>query len=134
MALGAMANGWISDRFLHSNRSRGISIFLALASICSAIMYFLPTSHPLVLPLLFLTGFFVYGPQSGFWALCPDILGQKRAGTGTGVMNSFAYAFAGLGEPLIGWLVDTNGETGMIFATVAIACILGAATALFIRR
>ena len=97
-------------------------------------MYFLPTSHPLVLPLLFLTGFFVYGPQSGFWALCPDILGQKRAGTGTGVMNSFAYAFAGLGEPLIGWLVDTSGETGMIFATVSIACIVGATTALFIRR
>ena len=134
MALGAMANGWISDRFLNSNRSRGIFTFLALASICSAVMYFLPTSHPLVLPLLFLTGFFVYGPQSSFWALCPDILGQKRAGTGTGVMNTFAYAFAGLGEPLIGWLVDRNGDTGVIFATVSIACILGAVITLFIRR
>ena len=30
---------------------------------------------------LFLAGFFVYGPASSFWALCPDLVGARRAGT-----------------------------------------------------
>jgi OPA family glycerol-3-phosphate transporter-like MFS transporter len=49
-------------------------------------------------------------------------------------MNTFAYAFAGLGEPLTGWLIDTTGNTGIVFAVVTISCILGAFISLFIRR
>lgn len=134
MAFGAMASGWISDRFLRSNRSRVICLFMLLAACCSTAMYFLPKGHPLVLPMLFLTGFFVYGPQSAFWALCPDLLGHKRAGTGTGIMNTFAYGFAGLGEPFIGWLIETTDQTAMVFAFVAISCVFGALISPFIRR
>ncbi len=50
--------------------------------------------------VLFMCGFFVYGPQSSLWALCPDLVGHKRAGTATGAMNFCAYLFAGLGELL----------------------------------
>jgi hypothetical protein len=35
-----------------------------------------------------------FSPQSTFWALCPDLVGHRRAGTATGVMNFFAYLFA----------------------------------------
>jgi OPA family glycerol-3-phosphate transporter-like MFS transporter len=134
MALGAMASGWMSDRFFGSNRSRVIGLFLVLAAICSLGMFLLPKAHPAAIPLLFLTGFFVYGPQSAFWALCPDLLGHQRAGTATGIMNTFAYLFAGLGEPATGWMIETSGNTGIVFAIVAVSCFAGAFISLFIRR
>ncbi len=134
MALGAITNGWMSDRLFKSNRSRIIVLFMVLAAASSLGMYFLPKDSSLGIGLLFMTGFFAYGPQSAFWALCPDLLGAKRAGTGTGVMNSFAYLFAGLGEPLIGRIIDKTGDTSVVFAVVAIACICSALVALPIRR
>ena len=134
MALGAMASGWMSDHFFGSNRSRVIGLFLVLAAICSLGMFLLPKAHPAAITLLFLTGFFVYGPQSAFWALCPDLLGHQRAGTATGIMNTFAYLFAGLGEPATGWMIETSGNTGIVFAIVAVSCFAGAFISLFIRR
>jgi len=134
MALGAITNGWMSDRLFKSNRSRIIVLFMVLAAASALGMYFLPKDSSLGIGLLFMTGFFAYGPQSAFWALCPDLLGAKRAGTGTGVMNSFAYLFAGLGEPLIGRFIDKTGDTSVVFAIVAIACICSALVALPIRR
>ena len=134
MALGAIASGWLSDRIFHSNRSRVISLFLFLAAACSLSMYLLPRDHWLGIPMLLLTGFFAYGPQSAFWALCPDLLGRERAGTGTGIMNTSAYIFAGLGEPLIGWIIQSSGETSLVFGVVAIACLAGGAISTLIRR
>jgi OPA family glycerol-3-phosphate transporter-like MFS transporter len=134
MALGAISGGWLSDRVFRGNRCRVISLFLFLAASCSLSMYLLPKGHALGIPMLLLTGFFAYGPQSAFWALCPDLLGRERSGTGTGVMNTFAYVFAGLGEPLIGWIIESRGETGIVFGVVAVACLTGAIIAPLIRR
>jgi MFS transporter, OPA family, glycerol-3-phosphate transporter len=134
MALGAITSGWVSDRLFDSNRSRVISLFLFLAAACSLSMYLLPRDHWLGVPMLLLTGFFAYGPQSAFWALCPDLLGRARAGTGTGVMNTFAYVFAGLSEPFIGWIIESNNQTSLVFGVVAISCLLGAVIGIFIRR
>lgn len=145
MALGALTTGWISDRFFHGRRSQLISLFMFFAAVASFAMYFIPRDdHVLGLSVLFLCGFFAYGPQSAFWALCPDLLGKERAGTGTGVMNFHAYLFAGLGEPLIGRLIESNqimnenGElvdnTGLAFIVVMAACLASSVTALLIRR
>jgi len=142
MALGALASGWISDRFCNSRRSGVIASFMALAALAALGMWMLPPGHLLGLPLLFLAGFFAYGPQSAFWALAPDLLGRERAGTAVGVMNFFAYAMAGLGEPLIGWMIQHNPfgkfpgaeDVALVFPLVAIAAVASALLALMIRR
>lgn len=134
MALGAVSAGWISDRIFAGKRALPVIIFLSIAAFCASGMAFLDRTSLLAIPLLFLTGFFVYGPQSAFWALCPDLLGKRLAGTGTGMMNFFAYLFAGLGEPLIGYLIETNHSTHMVFPVVAAACALGAILMSFIRK
>jgi OPA family glycerol-3-phosphate transporter-like MFS transporter len=136
MALGAVSSGWISDNLFSSNRSQPIMIFLLLAGVSTAALYFLGRSHPAsVIPLLFLSGFFVYGPQAPFWALCPDLLGKERAGTGTGVLNTFAYGFAGLNEPLIGNIIQRHhDDVSLVFPMVAAACIIGGLLAAMIRR
>ena len=114
---------------------------MALAAVAALSMYALPRGHWLGVPLLFLCGFFAYGPQSTFWALAPDLLGRERTGTAVGVMNCFAYAMAGLGEPLIGWAIQHNPfgaagaeNTALVFPLVAIFATCSAAVALLIRR
>jgi OPA family glycerol-3-phosphate transporter-like MFS transporter len=135
MAAGALTSGYISDRLFNAKRSPVIALFLTLAAAASLSMYAIPRDHWLGIFILFLCGFFVYGPQSTLWALCPDLMGRQRAGTATGVMNTFAYAFAGCGEPLIGYVIETfNDNTALVFPMVAGCCLLGAILAIFIRR
>ncbi|KOC19791.1 major facilitator transporter [Comamonas testosteroni] len=133
MAFGALTNGWISDKVFGSKRYKAIVLYMLLGAVASICMYQLPTSIWGLL-LLFLAGFFVYGPASSFWALCPDLVGAKRAGTATGVMNFFSYLLAGLGEPLIGRMLDQSGNTSLVFPIVAASCLISAFIAAFIRR
>jgi OPA family glycerol-3-phosphate transporter-like MFS transporter len=135
MAFGALASGWLSDRVLGGNRSRLIVRWMAAAGSMAVAMYWVSGNLLLSVPLLFLCGFFTYGPQSVFWALCPDLLGPRRAGTGAGIMNTFAYVFAGLGEPFIGWTIQSYGQrTDLVFAIVAVSCFASALLALGVRR
>lgn len=143
MAAGALISGILSDKVFKSRRWPLICLFMSLAAVASLSMFLIPTGASyrwLSTGMLFLCGFFVYGPQSAFWALCPDLLGHRRAGTGTGVMNAFAYVFAGVGEPIIGLTlesfkdVDGHDFTKLIFPIVAGACLISATISLFIRR
>lgn len=135
MAAGALASGWLSDRVFGGNRSRLVTVMMAAAGAMTLLMYG-EAGHPAVsVPLLFLCGFFAYGPQSAFWALCPDLLGRRYAGTGTGVMDAFAYVFAGLGEPFIGWVIQSNDQrTDLVFVVISVSCFLSAVLALGVRR
>lgn len=134
MALGAVSAGFVSDRVFKGKRSAAIIIFLFLGAICAGVLSQLPRESALCIPLLFLAGFLIYGPQSGYWALCPDLLGRRLAGTGTGMMNFFAYLFAGLGEPLTGKLIEHTGHTSVAFVVVGAACVAGSGLMLLVRR
>ena len=135
MAAGALVSGWLSDRIFGGSRSRLIFRWMMAAGAMAVAMYWVSGNLLLSVPLLFLCGFFTYGPQSAFWALCPDLLGRRHAGTGTGIMNTFAYVFAGLGEPLIGWIIQSNGQrTALAFAVVAVSCFASAVLALGVRK
>ncbi|MEA1952419.1 MAG: MFS transporter, partial [Planctomycetota bacterium] len=134
MAFGALFGGQLSDRVFHSNRSKPIILLMGLAAAVSLAIYTVPQDQQiLAIGLLFLAGFLVYGPQSSYWALCPDLLGTKRAGTGVGVMDAAAYAFAAVQGPVFGWVIVTWGEPA-VFIAIAIACILCVITILPIRR
>ncbi len=134
MAIGAMTNAWLSDLLFGSKRYLSIVSFMVIATIISVTMMYIPHDGALGLVALLLCGFFVFGPASSFWALCPDIFGRKLAGTATGCVNFVSYLFAGLGEPLIGRMMDISGTTAIIFPIVAVLCAASAATALVIRR
>lgn len=134
MAAGALVNGQLSDRLFGSRRDRPIMLFMLMGAVCSVVMYAAPLGIAGGMVVLFLTGFFVYGPQSSFWALCPDIAGKQMAGTATGIVNFFSYLFAGAAEPLVGHVMDNTGDTSLIFPIVAGACVISAAAAATIRR
>ena len=134
MALGASTNSWMSDIVFQSQRYKAIITYMILAAVVAIAMGFVPHGSLLGIFGLFLCGFFVFGPASSFWALCPDIFGRRLSGTATGVLNFISYACAGLGEPLIGRFMDHTGNTSIIFPIVAALCICSALSSLFIRR
>ena len=145
MAFGAVAGGWVSDSVFKSVRWKLISTFMLLAAATATLMYLLPEGHAWGSTVLFLCGFFVYGSQSAFWALCPDLLGTRNVGTGVGIMNCFAYVFAGIASPLIGGMIEAfpvidsatgilTDNTALVFPAVAGASVACALLALLIRR
>jgi sugar phosphate permease len=134
MALGASTNSWMSDIVFQSQRYKAIITYMVLAAIIAIAMEFVPHGSLLGIFGLFLCGFFVFGPASSFWALCPDIFGRRLSGTATGVLNFISYACAGLGEPLIGRFMDQTGNTSIIFPIVAGLCICSALSSLLIRQ
>jgi OPA family glycerol-3-phosphate transporter-like MFS transporter len=108
---------------------------MALAGLVVLLVYVVPKDHLAGgLIVMFLAGFLVYGPQSCYWPLSPDLLGVKRSGTGVGVMNTFAYAFAGAGEPFIGYMVDSTGQENIVFAVTSVVCFLSAFIILLVRK
>lgn len=135
MAVGALSSGYISDRLFRANRSRPIALLLLLAAGVTLTMSLVPREHVLLgMVLLFVAGFLVYGPQSAYWALCPDLLGRQRAGTGVGLMNAFAYGFAAAGEPMIGLTIQHTENTASVFGVTALVCLLGAVCIVPVRR
>jgi OPA family glycerol-3-phosphate transporter-like MFS transporter/OPA family sugar phosphate sensor protein UhpC-like MFS transporter len=134
MALGALSNSWTSDVVFQGWRYLAIVSYMVLASATAIIMMFVPHGSMVAIGLLFLCGFFVFGPASSFWALCPDIFGRHVAGTATGVLNTMSYICAGIGEPVIGHMIDSTGNTSIIFPTVAGLCAASAMLSLLIRR
>src|SRR5699024_9505688 len=97
-------------------------------------MFLAPLGVVAGIAVLFLTGFFVYGPQSSFWSLCPDLAGQRLARTATGVVNFFAFALASIRGAVIGSVMDHTGNTSLVFPIVAGACVASALMASLIRR
>ncbi|MDO5979009.1 MFS transporter [Flavivirga spongiicola] len=135
MALGTIFFGQLSDRVFKSNRSKPIALSMSLAALVILMVYIVPKENMVGgLVLMFLAGFLVYGPQSCYWPLSPDLLGVKRSGTGVGVMNTFAYGFAGAGEPFIGYMADLTGQENIVFLVTASMCALSALIILFVRR
>ena len=135
MALGTIFFGQLSDQVFHSNRSKPIAISMLLAACVILMIFFVPKENTAGgIILLLAAGFFVYGPQACFWPLSPDLLGVSRAGTGVGIMNTFAYAFAGAGEPLIGYLIDFTNKDEFVFVVTACMCLISAILILFVRR
>lgn len=134
MAFGASTNGWVSDVVFRSRRYLAIVVSMLLAAAVAVAMPVLPPGSALDVVAMLLCGFFVFGPASSFWALCPDIFGRRLAGTATGLLNFFSYGCAGVGEPLIGRFMDHTGRTAVIFPVVATLCVASAASALAIRR
>ena len=134
MALGSLSNSWISDVLFHGKRYVAIVCYMVLASLTAVCMMLVPHGSMIGVALLFLCGFFVFGPASSFWALCPDLFGRRAAGTATGVLNTMSYAFAGIGEPVIGHVIDATGHTTIIFPIVAGLCAASALMSILIKR
>ncbi|SKB27596.1 MFS transporter, OPA family, glycerol-3-phosphate transporter [Parapedobacter luteus] len=134
MAFGALAFGIISDTLFKHNKLASIRFGMVASALLAMLIYWAPIENVVLSGvLMLLTGFFVYGPQANFWALCPELLGSTNTGTGIGVMNTTAYFFAAVGEPMLGYIVDWSQSTSSIFAAIAVIAALSAISISLVR-
>lgn len=133
---GSLASGWLSDQIFKGRRNP-INILFSLGSVVSLFCLSIFGGHMIEfwgysLPVfdmsfIFLSGFFIFGPQMLIGVAAAEISHKNAAGTATGFAGCFAYigaAFAGGPLGLMiqhwGWSVFFTGCTisGILTAVV----------------
>lgn len=132
MALGAFSFGQLATS-VFKNNYHSIMFGMFVCSLLSLFLYFYEDPGFVLLSVLLVScGFFVYGPQSNFWALCPEIMGTQTTGTAIGVMNMFGYLCAALIEPVLGAVIDHTKTTKVLFLIIGAICLLTALNIFYI--
>lgn len=126
--LGMLSAGWITDHWFHSKGQRVCVIEMILTGVCLLAIHLLPdgTSPVVMLVLLALAGFFLYGPQALFAVISGNQVTKKAASAAAGFIGLFSYLstiFTGAG---VGVLSDKFGDAFwnnlfLIMAGIAIA-------------
>ncbi len=124
--LGSVVAGWASDKIFASKRSPVNILFSLLVIIPVSLLFFSPAGAFLIdSTLLFLIGFFIFGPQTLIGLAAAELSHKKAGASATGFTGSWAYlGAAAAGYPLIkltelfGWEVFfmTLGACGVITA------------------
>lgn len=122
---GMLCAGWISDHVFHSKTQRVCAIEMALVAVCMLVLHFLPdTASPvLMLSILALSGFFLYGPQALLGVTAFKHATKKAAATAVGFIGLMSYAsvlFTGLG---LGWFSDHYGWDKLYILMAGVALI-----------
>ncbi len=127
--LGMLAAGWVTDHWFHSRGQRVCVIEMILTGICLLAIHFLPAgvSPVVMLVLLAMAGFFLYGPQALFVVISGNQVTKKAASAAAGFIGLFSYLstiFTGAG---VGLLSDHFGDSfwNNLFLIMALIAIAG---------
>ncbi len=122
--LGALAGGWITDRFLGGRAARLCIVYMALAGVSLFLFWKIHTqSELLITGLLCATGFFVYGPQCLLAIACANLATKRAAATAVGLTSIFGYASTTLSGWGMGALVQRYGWDGAFRGLIVVAAI-----------
>lgn len=123
--LGMLSAGWITDHLFKSKGQRVCVIEMVLTGLCLLAIHILPdgTSPVVMLVLLALAGFFLYGPQALFVVITGNQVTKKVASAAAGFVGLFSYLstlFTGAG---VGLLSDRFGDAFWNNLFLIMACI-----------
>jgi OPA family sugar phosphate sensor protein UhpC-like MFS transporter len=121
---GMILAGWLSDK-LHEGRRGPINVIFSLGMFCSIGAFWLwpNLSGMMTSIVLFMIGFFLFGPQMLIGLAAAELSHKKAAGTASGFAGWFAYfGAAGAGYPL-GKVAQVYGWSGY-FTVLAVCCAL----------
>ena len=104
--------GWLTDKLFKGKGQQMCLVEMLLTALCLIAIHFLPegTSPMIMLALLALAGFFLYGPQALYCVVTGKHATKKAASAAAGLVGLFCYVsvlFTGL---VIGFLSDTFGQ------------------------
>ena len=124
---GMLCAGWVSDRFFGGKTQRMCAVEMLLVAACMIVLHFLPAdaSPYLVLVLLALSGFFLYGPQALLGVIAVKQATKKAASSAVGLigfMNYLSVVVTGAG---LEWFSDTFGW-GFLFLLMTAVSLVGA--------
>ncbi len=122
---GTILCGWISDTYFNARRGP-VLIWFMLVTLVGVVLYWLnPAGNPGIdFTLLFIIGFFIYGPVMLIGLFALDLVPKKAAGTAAGFTGLFGYVGGAVSANVaIGYAVDVAGwDAG--FMLIIGACVL----------
>lgn len=129
---GMMCAGWVSDRFFGGKAQRVCAIEMGIVALCLVALHLLPAdaSSVLVLVLLAVAGFFLYGPQALLGVVAANQVTKKAASSAVGLIGLMSYVsviFTGAG---LGWFSDHFGWDYLFILMSGIAIVGGLTVAL----
>lgn len=124
--LGMLVAGYFSDRMLSMGRGI-ISAFFMVALTIPILTFWLyaPNSYFYCSLLLFIIGFFLFGPQMLIGCVAVEKSDKQAAGSASGFAGVFGYLGAACAGYPVGVLVDAMGWDGFFMALI-ISSFLGA--------
>ena len=124
---GMLCAGWVSDRFFGGKTQRMCAVEMLLVAVCMVVLHFLPAdaSPYLVLVLLALSGFFLYGPQALLGVIAVKQATKKAASSAVGLVGFMSYLSVVVTGAGLGWFSDTFGW-GFLFLLMTVVSLVGA--------
>ena len=124
--VGMLLAGWISDKFFNSKSHRVCAVEMLLTAACLLALHLVRnTASPvLILILLALAGFFLYGPQALIGVTACKHATKKAASSALGIIGIMSYVsviFTGAG---LGWYSDHFGWDSL-YLLMALVSVIG---------
>ncbi len=125
--LGMLSAGWISDHVFKGKSHRVCAVEMGLVAICLVILQLLPkdASPILVLVLLAIAGFFIYGPQALIGVTAAKHATKKAASSALGIIGLMSYLSVVITGAGLGWFSDHFGWDHLFILTGGFAVVGG---------
>jgi OPA family glycerol-3-phosphate transporter-like MFS transporter/OPA family sugar phosphate sensor protein UhpC-like MFS transporter len=108
--IGALAAGWVTDRFCGGRAMRVGLLYMTLAGLSIFLFWQVAgRSEWISTVLLCATGFFIYGPQCLVAVAAANLATKRAAATAVGLTSIFGYASTVLSGWGLGWLAQNFG-------------------------
>ncbi|MCP5369683.1 MAG: MFS transporter [Rickettsiaceae bacterium] len=122
---GGICAGYISDLFYQKKRGIVGAIFMLILAILIGISWQLPEENNVAgIIILFLMGFFVYGPQVLIGVSSVDFASKKAIGTANGLAGTMGYVGSAISGAGVGCLIDNYGWYS-VFIFFIVSSLLG---------
>ena len=124
---GMLCAGWVSDKFFDGKSHRMCVVEMFLVAICMAILQFIPadTNSVVVLILLALSGFFIYGPQALLGVVATKQATKRAASSAVGLIGFMSYLSVIITGAGLGWFSDTFGWDYLFILMAGFALVGG---------
>ena len=122
--LGSLAAGWSSD-FIFKGRRGPVNAIFAFFTMAMVFIFWKFSGGWIILDsmILFLIGFFIFGPQMLIGVVAAELTHKKAAGASTGFTGIFSYIGATVAGAPLGKLLQIWGW-GIFFIIMSICSIV----------
>ncbi len=127
--VGTLVAGWFTDKFFAGRSHRTCLLCMVGAGVAMGSFYYFYL-HPgmvadeLMIGVLAMAGFFVYGPQALIGIAAANHATKKAAATANGLVGIFGYLSTAVSGVGMGWLADKFGWN-YVFIGVIVMAIVG---------
>ena len=126
--VGTLVAGWITDKVFAGRAHRTcLMCMIGTGLFMGAFYYFYMhqgiVGHAVVIAVLAMAGFFIYGPQALIGIAASNHATKKAAATANGLVGIFGYLSTAVSGVGIGWLADNFGWNYVFVGVIAMAII-----------